>query len=376
MRLIDWYFLRQAFAPFVFFALVLTGVIWLAQSLQIIDLIVNNGQSAGILVEFAVPLLPRVFSVVLPIAVLGGTIYALHRLLIESELVVVYAAGQGRLSAMRSVLIFGVIMTCVLAVITLYLMPLGSQTLRDRTAEIRADVAAALIQDGKFLHPAPGLTVYIREARTPETMRGLFVSDSRNPEDRVTFHAQRGALTQTPEGPRLVMFDGMAQRVDPETGSLSLLRFETMAYDLSAFGPDPTTRSRKPSEHFFPELIWPDPELDKGQRNKFIAEGHDQLSSPLYGFTVAVVAAAVMLGGPFSRRGYVGRLVMAVALGVGVRLLGLVSQNLVKGNADFWPIMYVLPILASIIALVVLSRGHFKTAPAGPPVGMDEARPV
>ena len=376
MRLIDWYFLRQALAPFVFFTLVLTGVIWLAQSLQIIDLIVNNGQSAGILVEFAVPLLPRVFSVVLPIAVLGGTIYALHRLLIESELVVVYAAGQGRLSAMRSVLIFGALMTCVLAVITLYLMPLGSQTLRDRTAEIRADVAAALIQDGKFLHPAPGLTVYIREAPTPQTMRGLFVSDSRKPEDRVVFHAQRGALTQTEEGPRLVMFDGMAQRVDPETGALSLLRFETLAYDLSAFGPDPSARSRKPSEHFFPDLIWPDPEMDERQQNKFIAEGHEQLSAPLYGFTVAVVAAAVMLGGPFSRRGYVGRLVMAVILGVGARLMGLVAQNLVKGNADFWPIMYAPPILASLLALFVLMRGRFRATPAAPPDVLPQGNPA
>jgi len=108
MRLIDWYFLRQALAPFVFFTVVLTAVIW----------------------EFAVPLLPKVFAVVFPIAVLGATVYALHRLLSESELVVVYGAGQGRLSATRAVVVFGLVMTVVLGFLNLYLMPLGSQLLR------------------------------------------------------------------------------------------------------------------------------------------------------------------------------------------------------------------------------------------------------
>lgn len=366
MRLIDWYFLRQALAPFVFFTVVLTAVIWLAQSLQIIDLIVDNGQSAMILIEFAVPLLPKVFAVVFPIAVLGATVYALHRLLSESELVVVYGAGQGRLSATRAVVVFGLVMTVVLGFLNLYLMPLGSQILRERTAEVRADVAAALIQDGRFLHPGRGLTVYVRDAPSAEVMHGLFVHDARDKEDQVTFNAQRGALAQTDEGARLVMFDGVAQRVDPKTGELSLLRFETFTYDLSAFSSDPNTRTRKPSEFFFPDLVWPSEDLDENTRRRFISEGHDQLSAPLYGFALAVVAAAVMLGGSFSRRGYFLRVLGAIAAGVLLRVSGIALHNAIKSDEALWPLVYVPPLLGTIVALVLLSRGRFKMAPPAP----------
>jgi len=367
MRLIDRYFLMQTVQPFVFFTLILTCVIWLAQSLRVIDLIVNNGQSARILIDFAIPLLPQVMSIVLPVAALAAVIFALNRSLADSEMVVVYATGQGRLSSIRAVILFGVLVTAILTVVVIVLMPLGQQTLRDRTAEIRADVAAGLIQDGRFIHPARGLTVYIREQNGPEDMRSLLVHDARDPAESITLHARRGVLTNSPQGPRLVMFDGMAQRHDTATGALNLLQFEKLTYDLSAFGMDAENRERKPSEYFFWELLWPEGELTDRQRSRFISEGHEHLTTPLYGIAVVLVAAAIMLGGHFSRRGYFWRILFAAFAGIGLRVLGIVIQNAVKSDGDLWPLMYGPPVVGSLVALWFLSRGRFREATRPPP---------
>ena len=62
MRRLDSYIFRQILGPFLFFVLVFTGVIWLTQSLKIIDMVVNNGQSARVFLEFTVLLLPMVLS--------------------------------------------------------------------------------------------------------------------------------------------------------------------------------------------------------------------------------------------------------------------------------------------------------------------------
>lgn len=373
MRLIDRYFLRQTVLPFVFFTMILTCVIWLAQSLRVIDLIVNNGQSARILIDFAVPLLPQVMSIVLPVAALGAVIFTLNRAMQDSEMVVVFATGQGRLSAIRAVLIFGVMVSLILAVVTVVLMPIGSQVLRERTAEIRSDVAAALIQDGRFIHPGEGLTVYLREANGPEDMRGILVHDGRDPDEEVTLHAQRAVLSDSPQGPRLVMFEGMAQRMDKKTRSLNLLQFEKLTYDLSAFGMDPDDRKRKPSEFFFTELLWPEGELSDRQRSRFTAEGHEQLSTPFYGIAIAAVAAAIMLGGHFSRRGYFWRVLGAATVGVGLRVSGIVIQNAVKDDGMLWPLMYAPPVLGTIIALWFLSRGRFRSIPSAPPGAAEAA---
>ncbi len=373
MRLIDRYFLKQTFQPFVFFTLILTFVIWLAQSLRVIDLIVNNGQSASILIDFAVPLLPQVMSIVLPVAALAAVIFTLNRALADSEMVVVYATGQGRLSAIRAVIIFGVLVSLILMVVVIILMPIGQQVLRDRTAEVRADIAAGLIQDGRFIHPGAGLTVYIREQNGPEDMRGLLVHDARDPDEAVTMHARRGVLTDTPQGPRLVMFDGMAQRHDNATGGLNLLQFDKLTYDLSAFGIDPENRVRKPSEYFFWELLQPGEELSERQRGRYISEAHEQLTTPLYGLAVVLAASAVMLGGHFSRRGYFWRIVAAALVGIGLRVSGIVLQNIVKSNPDIWFIMYGPPFLGTVVAFWLLSRGRFRESAPPPDDFSDEA---
>lgn len=242
--------------------------------------------------------------------------------------------------------------------------------MREKTAEVRSDLAAALIQDGRFMHPARGLTVYIREANGPGDMRGVLVNDARDPDSPVTFNAQRGALVKAPEGPRLVMFDGLAQRIDPETKALSLLRFDKIGYDLADFVSDPADRNRKPKEFFFYDLLWPK-HIEKGERGygKWIAEGHEQLSSPLYGFAMVVVAAAAMLGGAFSRRGYFWRILLAAVLGVGLRVLGLALQNLVGGNPSLWPLMYLPPVIAAVIAIWLLAKGRFRTSTDSVPTG-------
>ncbi|MEO0718002.1 MAG: LptF/LptG family permease, partial [Pseudomonadota bacterium] len=173
------YIFRQLLGPFGFFTLVFTGVIWLTQSLRVVDTVVNNGQGARVFLEFTGLLLPLVMSIVLQLAALAATLYAVHRLLSESELVAAFASGVSKLRAVRPIAIFGALVTAALAFNTIYLMPTAAQTMKDRVAEVRGDVAAGLIRDGRFLHPAKGLTVYIREIASDGRMLGIMVQDAR-----------------------------------------------------------------------------------------------------------------------------------------------------------------------------------------------------
>jgi len=125
MTRLDRYILRLLAGPFLFFVLVFTGVIWLSQSLRVIDTVVNNGQSADVFLEFTVLLLPMVLTVVLPVAALAATLYAVNRLFSDSEIVVMFAAGLSGRGLVRPILVFaGVVMVALFAV-TLYLLPLS-----------------------------------------------------------------------------------------------------------------------------------------------------------------------------------------------------------------------------------------------------------
>src|SRR5580658_10419964 len=98
------YVLRQLIAPVALFTFLLTSVIWLSQSLRLLDLVINRGQSAPIFVYLTILILPRLLVIILPIAFFAGALFGLHKLNADSELVVMSAAGFSRRQLLTPVL--------------------------------------------------------------------------------------------------------------------------------------------------------------------------------------------------------------------------------------------------------------------------------
>jgi len=121
--LITRYVLRELLKPFGFFLIVFTGVIWLTQSLRVIDTVVNSGKGARVFLEFSVLLLPTAMSIVIPIAAFAATLYTINRLFADSEIVAMIAAGMSGVRLARPVALFG-----LGALAVMQLMPTKSQS--------------------------------------------------------------------------------------------------------------------------------------------------------------------------------------------------------------------------------------------------------
>ncbi|MEM6421413.1 MAG: LPS export ABC transporter permease LptF, partial [Pseudomonadota bacterium] len=353
------YVYRQLVGPFAFFVLVFTGVIWLSQSLRVIETVVNNGQSALVFLEFTALLLPRVMTIVLPVAAFAGTLYAINRLFGDSEIVVMFAAGQSGLTLLRPILLFSISLATVLMAISIYVVPHAQRSMRERITEVRGDVAAAFLREGAFMNPSRGVTVFIRDIGSEGALDGVFIHDIRNPDEVATYTAERAALLTDAGVTRLIMFDGVAQIFDPERpNALSVLRFDQLGYDLSQFSVAQRERLRKPSEMFLPQLLSITAEEAEERLRplgEFRAEAHEALSAPLYAITLPVVAVALVLSAGFRRQGFLGRILAAVIVGVGLRVLGLMAKSATSGAVFLWPTMYIPPLLGIAVAIWLLS---------------------
>jgi lipopolysaccharide export system permease protein len=353
LRRLDSYILRLILRPFLFFVLVFTGVIWLGQSLKLIDIVVNNGQSARTFLEFTLLLLPTVESIVLPIAAFAATLFTMNRLAQESEIVAMFAAGSSGTSLLRPVAAFAVPVMIATFALTLFAMPASQRSLRDRISEIRGDVAAAFLREGSFQSPVRGITVYLRGMGAPGELLGIFVHDERDRESVTTYTAKRAVLLGEGADARLVMFDGIAQTaLRHEANALTVLRFDQFTYDLSRLADTDGNRRRKPSELFLTELLAMN-EAEAGQRplGAYRAEAHEALSSPLYTLALPLLAVAFVITGGFRRHGFTGRILAATVACVGLRLVGLGLKAATSAAAGFWPTMYLPPVLGVALAL-------------------------
>jgi len=355
------YVLRQLIEPMLLFAFLLTSVIWLSQSLKLLDLVINRGQSAPTFVYLTILMLPQLLVVILPIAFFGGVLYGLHRLNAESELIVMSAAGYSRAQLAVPVLIAAAIAMVMTYACSLYLMPLGQRMMKAEVVSIRADIGAAILSEGNFNAPVKGLTVFIRELQSDGHIRGILVHDNRNARRPTTYLAVSGVLAQTPSGPRLIMENGTVEQTAESGAKLSVLKFKRYVFDLDQFASQQQAQNLETSERFLSELFMPHLTKDPGGRTKrlFLAEAHNRLSAPLYCLMFAFIALAAVTRGRRGRGAYALRLTIASVAAGAIRLLGYGAQGMVGRNPSLFPVLYLIPLLGALFAMLEIKGTDF-----------------
>lgn len=349
------YLFMQSAVPLVLATIVLTGIIWLTQALKMLDLLITQGQSIGTFFHLSLLALPSAVNTVLPIALFCALLYALNKLISDSELVVIFSAGISRWAVTFPVMLLVSVTMVVVLALNLYLMPAGMRELRTRLFEIRGDIVTSLVREGAFANPVAGLTVYVRSRAPSGSIRGILVHDERVPGEPVTYMAETGEMVRTPDGPRLVMYNGNIERVSKTQSNkqspVSLLFFDKYTYDLSQYGKSTAVTEYEARERFLPDLFNPASNDYYGQqfKKKLRAEGHDRLVAMFYPVMFAMIALACLLPAPFNRRGYTMRIAMAALAAIVARVAGFGVVNLATTQSSAIPLMYALPLTVSAI---------------------------
>ena len=362
----DRYVLGQLTLLFGFFTLVLVSVYWVNRAVLLFDQLIADGQSAGTFLTFTLLALPNIIRLVLPIAAFAAAVYVTNRLTNESELVVAQAVGLSPFRLARPVLIFGLMAAALMALLVHVLVPSSRVAIADRETEIEANIAARMLTEGRFLHPAPGITFYIREITARSELRDIFLSDARDQQQRTTYMASRAYLVREASGPKLVMFDGSAQTYSPENARLQITSFETFAYDVGALM-DGGGRTRRDVRSFStPTLFAPTPEdLEAARREPaaFLYEGHLRVVQPFSPLIAALIGFAALQLGGFSRFGVWRQIALAVGLIIVVQIAENATADMARRDAALWPLVY----LPSALGLAMVGTMLWRAA--SPPLG-------
>lgn len=350
MSKFDRYMLSQLMTLFGFFALILVSVYWINRAVTLFDQLISDGQSAWVFLEFTALTLPNVIRLVLPVAAFVATVYVTNRLSSESELVVMMATGFSPARLARPVVYFGLIVTLMVAVLAHVLVPASRIRLADRRGEIAENVAARFLTEGAFLHPAEGITFYIRQITPRGELQDIFLADARAPGRSTTYTAERALLVKSGTGPKLVMFEGMAQTLTAAGQTLSVTQFADFSYDIGALIGGAAGRLPAVEELPTPVLLAAteaSAEAAGTTRAAMLLEGHERMARPFLALVSALIGFATLLTGRFSRFGLWRQIGGAVGLLVFVQFLANGATGLVTREPAAWPVIY-LPVLAGL----------------------------
>src|SRR5690606_12874403 len=316
MFLLSRYLLKNAALTTLTIAVGLTLIIWLTQSLRLLDLIINGGAPMGLFGRMLLLTVPKFFEIILPISMALGILYSLNRFSTDSELVVMQNTGISPLRLGSGILGFALLIATIVFLLSGWMTPLANRELDRLRDVVRTDYSVGLLRPGIFNTLGKEATIYIADRNGLRDLRGIFIHFNPQGEPASTITAKNGGLLMQDGKPFVVMFDGTRQQFNPQNGSVETLHFERYSVNLSSFMQAPTTTRFDPDNGTLRAILSVKKEsLEPARRAQLQATIHDRLSRPVLTLALALLTLTPYLIGRFNRRGHYVR-ILSIVVGI------------------------------------------------------------
>lgn len=364
MKKLNRYIIRQIFVGFLLVTFSLMSIIWLTQSLRFVDLITNNGIPVSIFAKLTSLLMPRIFTILAPIAVFAAVLFVYNRMLSDRELVVMKSAGISPMQCAVPAIIFGLIMSFFNLFVYNYGIPWSEREFSELQWKVKNDVSHLMLREGEFTTLQNGLTVFITTHEKDGSVTGIMVNDERNPTAKVTLSAEKGRIIYTEKGPKIIMVNGARQEINKKSQQFTSVFFERYSVD---FGMQGSSRKKEAGvrERSLEELLNArnNPKLNKKEANRFFVEGNRRLLNPFFNLLFAILACTGLLCGNFNRRGQTKIISISITIMIVILALDLSLTNIAVNNISLLSLIYanlLLPLFICIYLLLFYNPAMFN----------------
>ena len=359
------YILHSLYAPFFIFLFIFTIMIWLIQSLNILDQVLVDDKGWWIASKAFVFIVPRLLSFILPLVLFFACLYTLNNLLRHGELPAIFSAGIGTWQSTRAFFILTAWVTVFLALFVFYISPLGMRAFKTMIFNMRGDVVVSLFREGMFTQPVDNVTFYAQKKESDGRVQGIFVYDGRKEDNPIIYSAPTGRFVYEDGQDYLLLSNGTIHQLfkgNPNQG-IHTVSYQVYSYNLSDMWEDKPDHAWEASQLFIHQLLFPDLENQeyKTQQEKLKARGHDGVASLLYPLVFTMIALAFFFPLTFDRKGYLGRTGMAIATVVGISLLRFAAMALAVQNNNYIPLIYAIPTASLLVTIATMSEFSFKS---------------
>ncbi len=303
MKLIDRYISRELSVSLALGLGLFTFVLLTDKILHLMDLIVTKRVPVSIVARLFLYILPELFILTIPMALLLAVIATYGRLAAEHEFTALKTAGCSFYRLTRPAFIVGILALLFTAFNTFYAVPYGSQAFRNLLFLLTRTRATVGIQERIFNDDFHGLILYtdhISEAK--DLMEGVFVVDTHDEEKQRIIMARRGRVVPD-ERQNVVLLelqDGSTHiTFDDRSDLYQILRFQTLNLALSVTDPRTIGASeRRPDELAVSALLATVRELRaKGEPTaKLLVSFHRRFAAPV------ACLVFILLGTPLAIR--------------------------------------------------------------------------
>jgi lipopolysaccharide export system permease protein len=315
--------LRELVSVFLITIAFLNSILMMEKLLRLSRILSGVGATVIDMAKIILYLQPQLLMLTIPMSLLLTTLLVYGRMNLDSEIIVMKAAGMDFRKISRPVFVLG--MVCFLAslAVSFSIGPKSSVRLRNTISQVIAARSTLALEEGMFNTSFKDVVIIVKGKRSSDTLENIFIYDNRVKDEPKVLMAKEGKLSA---------YDGLNIGLYLTDGYINITRnenttelfFEKYNMTLSI---DAESTSPKKMEFTPLELM----EQAKGadtfrKRAGFYLELHRRLSLP------SVCLILVLLGPPLSliagKSGRLGGLALGLFVFVLFYMLLIYGENL------------------------------------------------
>lgn len=151
MKILRNYILKEFITAFAMSMFVLTFVMVLANLVKFAELIISKGVPLMTAGKLFLYLIPYLFTFILPISALCGTLLSIGRLSGDNELVAIRASGVNLFKLLTPVLIIGFMLSLFCVILNNQIIPLSHYKSKEAMLEMGSENPTAALEEGTFI---------------------------------------------------------------------------------------------------------------------------------------------------------------------------------------------------------------------------------
>ena len=159
--LVTRYLFKNLINATIFIALTLTLVIWLTQSLKLLELVANSNAPPGMFIHLVALTLPKFLEIILPLSLVMAVVFTYNRLIMGNEIVVMRACGVDQYALARPAIGLAVATSLLLMFVSAWVSPRCFAEVQELRQTIKTQYSAFLLREGVFNTFGSGLTIYL-----------------------------------------------------------------------------------------------------------------------------------------------------------------------------------------------------------------------
>jgi lipopolysaccharide export system permease protein len=377
------YIIRGLARYFLYVLATTTIIIWLSQMLRYLSLVSNSSVSIWQFFSTTLLLLPSLCLVTIPIAIFIAIKHLYLKLINDSELLALQAAGLSKKQLAKPAITLALFATIISCSISWHIMPISYKAFKHRINEYRNSYTQTIIEPGVFNNSMKTVTVYVEELIEDKSSNGraiaannifrnILIHDSTIPDRPVTLIAEQGKIIKDNqrsgiELSGIELIKGAQQHIDKD-GNLAVLYFDRFIYYISTGKTDNVKVKFDPNLHTIPSLL-KHAKQNKERTNMIMAEVHQRISWPIQAFILGLFAIMTTLPNHIERMQnsnhrelfhYVGAFSI---IGVHLAINNLIARF---PSINFLLYAYILIILAIMLSMLYSVEKQYNIVRSSP----------